>query len=491
MESRDLYARLTGVGRLWTVTEVAHEEARDRVNVSLACSETAEFPCPCCHKYLPVVGYSSLMTWRHLDTCHMETYLHARLPIVQCSEHGKQEVPPPWGEPGVSVTRDFEEWVGRLREGFGDSGKALRFLRLEPIQIRDVERRRARDARSRQSHAGTRSTPDESARPRVRQPSLFEQNDMSLANRGIQAFRRLELEEAVELFRKHRDLYPKGYNIDSRLSAAECMQHGMRGAPSDPRELPGYLCGFWKSFESRVISEIAGGETLITELEKAFFSKVDEAITACLAEEAVLPADIPYGYVLLQSGKYEEAIRELQAGIAQSPDNAALYGYLGDAYWQRGNSRVARQCYREGFAIDPAAIDWHRLRDKDLHELKEELLFIYGGDHDLAVAWLPSHSRINGLFERKEVRVHRGLKEIVDEYLSLEKSLSSKKTPILEARLFFKGMILCENQESLKFIKKIDTVQIRREMKQANALLFEEFLEMMARGANPQKGIRV
>lgn len=488
MESRDLYARLTGVGRLWAVTEVALDEAKNKVNVSLASGETAEFPCPYCHERLSVVGYSSLMTWRHFDTCHTATYLHARLPIVQCPEHGRQMVAPPWGEPGVSLTRDFEDWLGHLWQGFGDSGRAARLLRLQPVEIRDVERRRARETRNRQSPDGAVSGQRGSAGTRARQPSLFEQNDMSFANRGIQAFRRLELEEAVSLFQKHRELYPKGFSIDTRLSVAERLLRGMREGPSEPLELPGYLCSLWKTFQDGVRTEIEGGGPIVAEIEKGFFGLVDEAIRTCPPGAAVLPAEVSYGYVLLQCGKNEEAIRELQGEIAQSPDNAALYGYLGDAYWERGNSRVARQCYREGFAIDPGAVDWRRLRDKDLHELKEELLFIYGGDHDLALAWLPSHCRINGLFERKEVRLHRGLKEIVDEYLALDKSLSSKRTAVLEARLFFKGMILCENQDSLKFIKKIDTVHIRRTMKQANALLFEEFLEMMARGASHRKG---
>jgi hypothetical protein len=38
-------------------------------------------------------------------------------------------------------------------------------------------------------------------------------------------------------------------------------------------------------------------------------------------------------------------------------------------------------------------------------------------------------------------------------------------------------MVLCENEENLRFIKKIDLIQVRRMMKKANADLFDEFLE--------------
>ena len=70
----------------------------------------------------------------------------------------------------------------------------------------------------------------------------------------------------------------------------------------------------------------------------------------------------------------------------------------------------------------------------------------------------------------------------MDEYLTLVKPLAKKENPTLRAKLFFRGMILCENQESLKFIKKIDLIQVRRMMKQANPDLFAEFMESIAEG---------
>ena len=57
-----------------------------------------------------------------------------------------------------------------------------------------------------------------------------------------------------------------------------------------------------------------------------------------------------------------------------------------------------------------------------------------------------------------------------------------KTPPALAAKLFLRGMVLCENVENLKFIKKIDLIQVRRTMKQANADLFEEFLERVVGG---------
>ena len=220
-----------------------------------------------------------------------------------------------------------------------------------------------------------------------------------------------------------------------------------------------------------------GRDAFGAEIKGAFFARVIEEAEKCgpVDGPSFLPGDIPPGYVLLQAGRYEEAIRSLQDCIPKMPHNAALYGYLGDAYRLRGDYKVARQCYREACLIDPAAIDWRHLQDEDLKQLKQDILLEYEFDPELAQAWLPSHARIEGLFERKVVRIHDGLKEMVDDYLALEKALSKEKSPLLSAKLFFRGMVLCENPENLKFIKTIDLIQVRRIMKQANPDLFGSF----------------
>src|SRR5208337_3371891 len=196
----------------------------------------------------------------------------------------------------------------------------------------------------------------------------------------------------------------------------------------------------------------------------------------------MLPGNIPPGYLLLQAGRYDEAIRSLQDCIPGMPRCAPLYGWLGDAYLLRGDLTVARQCYREACFIDPAAVDWRHIEDADLKELKQDILLEYDFDPGAALEWLPSHARIEGLFERKPVRLNDGLKEMVDDYLATEKAWTKENSPRIAAKLFLRGMVLCENRESLKFIKTIDTIQVRRTMKKANPGLFAEFLERIVGG---------
>jgi hypothetical protein len=117
--------------------------------------------------------------------------------------------------------------------------------------------------------------------------------------------------------------------------------------------------------------------------------------------------------------------------------------------------------------------------------LRHELLIVHDCDPELASGWLPPHARVNGLFERKAVRIQEGLKEQVDEYLALGKSLEKKTDPVKLARLFFRGIILCENEESLRLVKKLDVIEVRRTMKQANPELFADFLSILP--ASPAK----
>jgi hypothetical protein len=57
-----------------------------------------------------------------------------------------------------------------------------------------------------------------------------------------------------------------------------------------------------------------------------------------------------------------------------------------------------------------------------------------------------------------------------------------RKMTYLHARLPVRGIVLCENWEHLKFIKRIDLIDVRRIMKQANPDLFEDFLERIVGG---------
>jgi transposase len=49
--------------------------------------------------------------WRHLDTCQFQTYLHARIPRVDCPEHGVSNVEVPWGAKSSRFTLMMERLI--------------------------------------------------------------------------------------------------------------------------------------------------------------------------------------------------------------------------------------------------------------------------------------------------------------------------------------------------------------------------------------------
>lgn len=108
MDSIELYRQLLGVTTPWTVERVEMDIARLRVDVRLVHTSATRFCCPECGAELGVYDHSEERTWRHLDSCHFQTLLHARPPRVQCPKHGVRQVRLPWAEPGGRFTNLFE-----------------------------------------------------------------------------------------------------------------------------------------------------------------------------------------------------------------------------------------------------------------------------------------------------------------------------------------------------------------------------------------------
>ncbi|MFZ5506821.1 MAG: ISL3 family transposase [Pseudomonadota bacterium] len=108
MDSVELYRQLLGVTAPWSVQRVDMDVHGLRVDVHLEHAPAARFACPQCGRECSVYDHAAERSWRHLDSCHFQTVLHARAPRVNCSEHGVRLVELPWAEPGGRFTRLFE-----------------------------------------------------------------------------------------------------------------------------------------------------------------------------------------------------------------------------------------------------------------------------------------------------------------------------------------------------------------------------------------------
>jgi transposase len=110
MRDRELYATILGVAVPWTVERVDVDLEGNAVHVWLQREEGAAVECPECRTAQTIYDHRE-REWRHLDTCQLETRLHARVPRVDCPMHGVRQIHVPWATPGSQFTMLFERLV--------------------------------------------------------------------------------------------------------------------------------------------------------------------------------------------------------------------------------------------------------------------------------------------------------------------------------------------------------------------------------------------
>ena len=116
MRDHELYATILGLTGPWTVERVEVDVPGGAVHVWLARAEGAPAQCPECETACTVYDHRE-REWRHLDTCQLQTRLHARVPRVDCPTHGVLQSPVPWATAGSKFTLLFERLaIDWLRE---------------------------------------------------------------------------------------------------------------------------------------------------------------------------------------------------------------------------------------------------------------------------------------------------------------------------------------------------------------------------------------
>ena len=111
MQDTEFYETLLGLSDPWRVTKVELDASAGRVDVWIEDCSGVKWDCPECKKKASVYDHNEKRVCRHLNTCQFGTYIHARLPRVECPEHGVRQVSAPWAEPGSRFTLLYENWV--------------------------------------------------------------------------------------------------------------------------------------------------------------------------------------------------------------------------------------------------------------------------------------------------------------------------------------------------------------------------------------------
>jgi transposase len=144
MQDIELYRYLLEIEPPWTVERVTLDLMNGQVDVWVKHQEELRWPCPECGSVMPLYDHAPERMWRHLDSCQFKTFLHARPPRVECTEHGVRQVLLPWADAKARFTLLFERLaIDVLRET--DVLGATRILRISwdeawHILERSVER---------------------------------------------------------------------------------------------------------------------------------------------------------------------------------------------------------------------------------------------------------------------------------------------------------------------------------------------------------------
>ena len=145
----ELFGLALGLLEPWRVNRIEFSEEGGQLDLYLDFTRGYRFPCPECGKPCPVHDTEE-RTWRHLNFFPYKTYLHARLPRVECEEHKVKTVKVPWARPGTGFTLLFEALV-MVMGRFGMTVNAISRLMGEHdtllwrIENHYVEEARARE----------------------------------------------------------------------------------------------------------------------------------------------------------------------------------------------------------------------------------------------------------------------------------------------------------------------------------------------------------
>lgn len=102
------YSKLLGVKSPWSIREVILDDAGERVDVYMEHCSGVRFPCPVCEEFCGVYDHTTEREFRHLNTCQMETWLHVRIPRINCPTHGVQQIIHGIAEDTTGLTFAFE-----------------------------------------------------------------------------------------------------------------------------------------------------------------------------------------------------------------------------------------------------------------------------------------------------------------------------------------------------------------------------------------------
>jgi transposase len=110
MDANILFGQALGLGSGWKVVKSEMDVGARELRLWLDFELGSQFACPRCGNYCPVHDTVE-KRWRHLDFWQHRTELVARVPRVQCEEHGVLQTQVPWARSGSGFTLMMEAMI--------------------------------------------------------------------------------------------------------------------------------------------------------------------------------------------------------------------------------------------------------------------------------------------------------------------------------------------------------------------------------------------
>ncbi len=110
MEAKDVFTLGLGLSEPWKLSgqRLDSEKRPHELHLEVIAERGALFPCPECGRACKAHDFAAF-TWQHLNFFQHHCFITARVPRVECPEHGVKRTPVPWARPGSRFTLLFEQ----------------------------------------------------------------------------------------------------------------------------------------------------------------------------------------------------------------------------------------------------------------------------------------------------------------------------------------------------------------------------------------------
>jgi transposase len=111
MDDKKLFTKILGLKAPWFITRVIVDTELNQIDIWVDHEKNIQVMCPECEKFYSVYDHSPERVYQHLNVCQMKTFIHVRLPRVNCPVHGVKQIYSEFGENGSDMTYEFEKLI--------------------------------------------------------------------------------------------------------------------------------------------------------------------------------------------------------------------------------------------------------------------------------------------------------------------------------------------------------------------------------------------